>query len=262
MRGRVGRSNKKAFCYLFAPPVTHMTPEARQRLQAIEQFSGLGSGFNIAMRDLDIRGAGNLLGAEQSGFISDIGFDMYHKILNEAIEELKETEFKGLYKDDKEVVFVKECQIDTDMEILFPDTYVNSISERLALYKELDDTDNEEALNQFRINVIDRFGPLPEPAEELLDTIRLRWIAKEIGFEKIIMKSMRMVGYFVADESSPFYQSDKFMNALKYVQQNPGKCTMKQVKEKLTLRFENVTSIQKAIDCLEPIAAKEVEVSE
>lgn len=271
MRGRVGRTNKKAFCYLFAPSITHMTEEARKRLKAIEQFSELGSGFNIAMRDLDIRGAGNLLGAEQSGFVTDIGFEMYHKILDEAVEELREELAAEIAKGQKEgsstlegseeykmvmaehLLFVRDCQIDTDLEILLPDTYVNTVSERLALYKELDDLKTEGELQKFEQNLQDRFGPVPDQAHELMDAIRLRWLAKEIGFERLMLKNQRLVGYFVANQKSPYYQSERFGKVLKYVQFNPNKCKLKEVKGKLTLRFDFIDSIKGAIDALQPI---------
>ncbi len=273
MRGRVGRTNKKAFCYLFAPPVTHMTEQARRRLKAIEQFSELGSGFNIAMRDLDIRGAGNLLGAEQSGFITDIGFEMYHKILDEAVQELREELAVGLAKGEQKeleggeeykmvmaehLLFVRDCQIDTDMEILLPDYYVNTVSERLALYKELDELKTEEELQKFEEGLKDRFGPLPDQAHELMDTIRLRWLAKDIGFERLLLKNKKMIGYFVANQNSPYYQSEGFGKVLKYVQVNPAKCKLKESKGKLTLRFEFVDSVEAAIEMLGPL----VEVQE
>ncbi|MFT6211081.1 MAG: transcription-repair coupling factor (superfamily II helicase), partial [Bacteroidia bacterium] len=210
MRGRVGRSNKKAFCYLLAPPTTMLSSEAKKRLKAIEEFSDLGSGFNIAMRDLDIRGAGNLLGAEQSGFISDIGIEMYHKILDEAVQELKESEFKELFKDEPKREFVRECQVDTDLEILFPDTYVNSIAERLSLYRELDNLKTAPDLTAFEKRVIDRFGPIPDQGVQLLDTLRLRWVAKAIGLEKLILKHGKLVCYFVSNPESDFYQGSTF----------------------------------------------------
>jgi transcription-repair coupling factor (superfamily II helicase) len=268
MRGRVGRSNKKAFCYLLAPPISVLTPEAKQRLTAIQQFSELGSGFNISMRDLDIRGAGNLLGGEQSGFISEIGFDMYHKILDEAIQELKEEEFKDLFsdKDSKTTsaagesrnslpasTFVRDCQIDTDMEILIPDYYVDNITERLSLYTDLDDIEKEEKLVDFEAQLKDRFGPVPEQVIELLNTIRLRWLAKSLGFEKLILKNKRFVGYFVANPSSPFFESEVFTNVLKFVQQNQRGCKMKETNGKLTLSFENIKTIEEARRQLEGI---------
>lgn len=254
MRGRVGRSNKKAFCYLLAPPVTMLTPEARKRLKAIEEFSDLGSGFNIAMRDLDIRGAGNLLGAEQSGFISDIGIEMYHKILDEAVQELKETEFKELFKDEPKRDFVQDCQIDTDLEILFPDRYVNAIAERLALYRELDNLETAADLNAFEKRLVDRFGPVPPQGLELLETIRLRWVAKVLGFEKLVLKHNTLVGYFVSDPESEYYQGSTFSEVLNFIKNNPRKATMRQNKEKLTLRFENVKNINQALKALVSIA--------
>src|SRR5690606_19781256 len=194
MRGRVGRSNKKAFCYFITPPFSAMTDEARKRMTALEQFSELGSGFNIAMKDLEIRGAGDLLGGEQSGFINEIGFDTYQKILNEAIEELKENEFKDLYAEqvaeDKE--YVKDTQIDSDFELLFPDNYINNISERLNLYTQLNSLKTEEELQKFETELVDRFGELPTPAEDLLNSVRIKWIASKIGLERIVMKQGKL----------------------------------------------------------------------
>ncbi|MFT4545929.1 MAG: transcription-repair coupling factor (superfamily II helicase), partial [Bacteroidia bacterium] len=254
MRGRVGRSNRKAFCYLLAPPVTMLTPEAKKRLKAIEEFSDLGSGFNIAMRDLDIRGAGNLLGAEQSGFISDIGIEMYHKILDEAVNELKETEFKDLFKDAPKREFVRDCQIDTDLEILLPDQYVNSIAERLALYRELDDLKTAGELGAFEKRMIDRFGPIPDQGVQLLQTIRLRWVSKAIGFEKLILKNERLACYFVSDPESDYYQGEVFSRVLNYVKSNPKKVTMRQRNDKLTLTFENTKTITQAFEKVSEIA--------
>jgi transcription-repair coupling factor (superfamily II helicase) len=262
MRGRVGRSNKKAFCYLLTTPISLLTNEARKRLKTIEEFSELGSGFNIAMRDLDIRGAGNLLGGEQSGFINEIGFEMYQKILDEAIqelrmenEELQSTDVGGTHKflGTKHSSFIMDCTIDTDMEILIPDNYVNNITERLTLYRELDDSKHEDELKSFETRLIDRFGPVPEQAMELIHTIRLRWLAMEIGFEKLFLKNNRMVGYFIPKQDSPYYQSEAFTKVLKYVQQNPRLCKMKENNGKLTLTFENIRSIDAAIEALKPI---------
>jgi len=255
MRGRVGRSNKKAFCYLLIPPVSTLTNEARQRLKAIEEFSDLGSGFNISMRDLDIRGAGNLLGGEQSGFISEIGFEMYHKILDEAIIELKETDFKELFasenqekekQNERNAIFVEDCQVDTDMEILIPDEYVSNITERLNLYKELDNIENDDALQVFEKNLIDRFGLFPKQVAELLDAVRLRKMAKKLGFEKMVLKNNKMIGYFIANPSSAFYQSQTFTNILHFVQKNHSICKMKEDKNKLSLSFNFVDSVSKA----------------
>jgi transcription-repair coupling factor (superfamily II helicase) len=262
MRGRVGRSNKKAFCYLLTTPVSLLTPEARKRLKAIEEFSDLGSGFNIAMRDLDIRGAGNLLGGEQSGFINEIGFEMYQKILDEAImelrmehEELRETNVGGSQKftNSQRSQYISDCAIDTDMEILIPDNYVNNITERLNLYRELDDSSTEEQLLKFETSLKDRFGPVPEQAIELIHTIRLRWLAMEIGFEKLLLKNKRMVGYFIPNQNSPYYQSENFTKVLKFVQQNSKFCKMKETNGKLTLSFENIICIDDAIKVLKPL---------
>ena len=251
MRGRVGRSNKKAYCYLLAPPLSVLTNEAKQRLKAIEEFSDLGSGFNVAMRDLDIRGAGNLLGGEQSGFISEIGFEMYHKILDEAIQELKETEFADLFINEREEKkFVSDCQIDTDLEILLPSDYVNSVSERLLLYKELDNIGSEENLVEFENQLRDRFGTLPKPAIELLSTIRLRWIAEKLGFEKILLKNKRFIGYFVSNPASFFYQSEVFSNILKYVQKNSNKCRLKEDKSRLSLTIRDIETVEQANEAL------------
>lgn len=263
MRGRVGRSNKKAFCYLLTTPVSLLTNEAKKRLKAIEEFSDLGSGFNIAMRDLDIRGAGNLLGGEQSGFINEIGFEMYQKILNEAIqelriehEELRETNVGGSHKftgNSTHTTFVNDCNIDTDMEILIPDTYVNSIAERLNLYRVLDDAKKEEELLDFETNLIDRFGPVPDQTIELIHTIRLRWKAMEIGFEKLILKNNKLAGYFISNQKSPYYESDTFTKVLAFVQSHARTCKMKENKGKLSLTFENIRSIDEAIEALKPI---------
>tara|TARA_B110000046_G_scaffold15690_1_gene14991 strand:+ start:288 stop:3605 length:3318 start_codon:yes stop_codon:yes gene_type:complete len=249
MRGRVGRSNKKAFCYLLAPAMISLTPEARKRLQALEQFSDLGSGFQIAMKDLDIRGAGNLLGAEQSGFISEIGFDMYQKILNEAIQELKETEFKEMY-DELQTAFVYDCQIETDLEILIPDEYVSSVAERINLYKELDNYETEEQLKNFEKELVDRFGPVPEPTKEMIQALRLRWIGKAIGVEKLVLKQNKLICYFISNQDSLYYQSALFTKVLNFVQKNPNLCTLKERNGRLSLVFEHVKTIVKALNLL------------
>ena len=259
MRGRVGRSNKKAFCYFITPPYHMMTDEARKRIQALELFSDLGSGFNIAMKDLEIRGAGDLLGGEQSGFINDIGFETYQKILNEAIDELKENEFKDLYNDDDDTpkTFVKDTQIDTDFEILFPDDYINSIKERLSLYNDLSALKNEDELMTYESQLIDRFGELPIQAQDLLNSVRIKWIAKQLGITRLILKKGKMIGYFVSDQQSPFYQSEIFTRILKFVQQNTTICKMKEKETKLGLRlllsFNNITSVDKALEVLKRI---------
>ena len=219
LRGRVGRSNKKAFCYLLAPPISVLPPDSRRRLQAIEEFSDLGSGFNIAMRDLDIRGAGNILGGEQSGFISNIGYETYQKILDEAIQELKETDFKELFKDQvqKEQKFVRDVQMDTDIEMMIPDEYINSIQERLRIYTELDNLETDEEVRAFADRLIDRFGPLPQAVKELFNGLKLRWLCKRLGFERLILKNNKLRCYFVSNPQSPFYESELFQKVIMYV---------------------------------------------
>ena len=258
MRGRVGRSNKKAFCYFICPPYSVMTEDARKRIQALEQFSELGSGFNIAMKDLEIRGAGDLLGGEQSGFINEIGFETYQKIMNEAIEELKENEFKDLYQEENEdenKEYVKELQIDTDFELLFPDEYINNITERLNLYNELGNIKDEAGLLGYETKLIDRFGALPKEAKALLNSIRIKWIATQMGIEKIIMKQGKLIGYFVGDQQSAYYNSKQFRRMLQFVQQHGNICKMKEKETKnglrLLLTFENVKSINKALEFME-----------
>jgi len=258
MRGRVGRSNKKAFCYFITPEYSAMTNDARKRITALEQFTELGSGFSIAMKDLEIRGAGDLLGGEQSGFINDIGFDTYQKILNEAIEELKESEFSDLYKDDgKPKQYVKDITIDTDFELLFPDDYINNITERLNLYTKLNDIKTEEELNIFESEIIDRFGDLPTQVSDLLDSVRLKWIATKMGIEKLIMKQGKLIGYFIQDQQSAFYQSDDFSKVLQFVQINASKCKMKEKKTRNGLRllitFEGIRSTKQALNSLSQI---------
>ena len=259
MRGRVGRSNKKAFCYFITPPYHMMTEDARKRIQALELFSDLGSGIHIAMKDLEIRGAGDLLGGEQSGFINDLGFDTYQKILAEAIEELKENEFKNLYKtkDSKSKEFVKEVQIDTDFEILFPDNYVNSISERLNLYHELSTIKNEESLQKFEKELMDRFGELPVQVVDLLNSVRIKWLARKLGLERIILKKKRMIGYFVSDQQSMFYQSENFRKMLTHVQKNSSQCVIKEKQTKNGLRllvtFIKVDRVEIALKILQKV---------
>ncbi|MGY6562073.1 MAG: transcription-repair coupling factor [Luteibaculaceae bacterium] len=248
LRGRVGRSNKKAFCYLIAPPLQHVSSESRKRLEALLQFSDLGSGFNIAMRDLDIRGAGDLLGADQSGFISDIGFEMYQKILDEAIQELKETEFKELFEDEHEPQnYTTDCVIETDLELLFPDEYIIDITERLALYRALTEIKTEEELNQFRTNLIDRFGPLPLEAEELIQSLKLKWLGMEFAMEKIIIKSGKMICSFIENQESAFFGSDAFDSILRFVQTHTKTTKMYQKNNLLKLSIEQINSINNAI---------------
>ncbi|MFV0238060.1 MAG: DEAD/DEAH box helicase, partial [Flavobacteriales bacterium] len=257
MRGRVGRSNRKAFCYLIAPPYSAITEDARKRLQAVEQFSDLGAGFNIAMKDLEIRGAGNLLGGEQSGFITDIGFDTYQKILNEAIIELKENDFKELFEEttsDDIINIIDEVNIDTDFEILIPDNYVNNVEERLILYNELNAVENPDQLQSYKRNLIDRFGAIPTEVDDLLKSVALKWVCRDLGFEKMVLKKNIMLCYFIKNPKSSYYQSGKFQKVLLHVQQTK----LAQVKEKqnkegipiLMLRFEQVNSIEKALELL------------
>ena len=261
MRGRVGRSNKKAFCYFIAPPYHMMTDEARKRIEALVLFSDLGSGINIAMKDLEIRGAGDLLGGEQSGFINDIGFDTYQKILKEAIDELKENEFKDLYNTEENNTpkeFVKEIQIDTDFEVLFPDDYINIVSERLSLYNELSALNTEEELQEFEKQIIDRFGELPTQVVDLFDSVRIKWLAKKLGLEKLVLKQKRMIGYFVSDQQSEYYNTQAFTNMLQYVQKNSKMCVMKEKQTKAGLRllitFIRIDSIKKALQILQGIS--------
>lgn len=251
MRGRVGRSNKKAFCYLLSPPLSTLTNEARKRLSAIEEFSDLGSGFNVAMRDLDIRGSGNLLGAEQSGFIAEIGFEMYHKILDEAIQELKEDEFKGVFPEEKPKPYISFTQIDTDQEILIPDEYVTNIGERYNLYTELSKLENETELQAFQQQLHDRFGPIPHQVNELFNSIRLQWLGKAIGFEKLSLKNNVLRGYFVSNQQSPYFETDEFREVLNFVQRNPRRTNLKEVKNTLRLSVDKVGSIQEALEILE-----------
>ena len=247
MRGRVGRSNRKAFCYLLTPPSIGLSSESRKRLSALEEFSDLGDGFKVAMRDLDIRGAGNLLGAEQSGFISDLGFEMYHKILDEAVQELKDNEFKDLFVKDltKEAakVVARDCTIETDMEILIPDKYVSNISERIGLYAKLDSIKNEEKLQEFITNVSDRFGAMPEAVKDLVETVRLRWQAEQLGFEKVVMKNEVMKCYFMPSENEAYFQSPIFGKIIAFVQQRPRKSKMKEHRTRLILTFNEVNSV-------------------
>lgn len=258
MRGRVGRSNKKAFCYFITPEYSAMTDDARKRIQALSQFTELGSGFNIAMKDLEIRGAGDLLGGEQSGFINEIGFDTYQKILNEAIEELKENEFKDLYDEPLEnKIYVKDVTIDTDFSLLFPDDYVNNIAERLTLYTKLNDFKTEDELIVFETQLIDRFGELPTQVVDLINSVRIKWIATTLGMEKVIMKKGKLISYFINDQQSGFYQSPNFTKILKYVQTHPQSCKMKEKQTRnglrLLLTFDNIKSVKNALQALQPI---------
>src|SRR5690606_27966897 len=245
LRGRVGRSNKKAFCYLIAPSLITLPNDSRKRLQTLEQFNELGSGFQIAMRDLDIRGAGNILGGEQSGFIAEIGFEMYQKILAEAMHELKSTDFKELFSEELERKkdFVADCTIDTDLEILIPDTYVEQITERLSLYTQLDDIDNEQELQAFEAELKDRFGPVPPQVKELFTALRCRKIAKGLGFEKLILKNKQMRLYFVNDPDAPYFESETFHYLMQHIQTQLNNARLKQVGKNFMLIIDQVADM-------------------
>ncbi|RJE71570.1 transcription-repair coupling factor [Reichenbachiella sp. MSK19-1] len=256
MRGRVGRSNKKAFCYMFTPPTSKLSSDARKRLSALEEFSDLGDGFKVAMRDLDIRGAGNLLGGEQSGFITDIGFDMYHKILDEAVQDLKENEFKELFadqKDDLMKALINDCVIETDLEILIPEDYVKNITERLSLYTQLDNIESNSELAVFGQSVEDRFGKIPTSVLQLFETVKLRWLAIDLGFEKIVIKNGRMRCYFPPQENEKYYSSPVFGLVMGYIQQHPKDYQIKEMKGKLMLIIKDVEEIEVAIRQLDNI---------
>lgn len=254
MRGRVGRSNKKAFCYLLTPAVTALTGDARKRLGTLEEFSDLGDGFKVAMRDLDIRGAGNLLGSEQTGFISDLGFEMYHEILDEAVRELKDTEFKDLFKTEIDVrKLLPDCVIETDMSIIIPEKYVSNISERLSLYSELDKIRDEEAIQLFILSIKDRFGPIPTEVLDLIETVRLRWHAEQLGFEKLSLKAGIMKAQLSTINKEEYFKSDTFGAILKYVQLHPKHCKLKDAREKLLISFEPVSTIEMGLEILSSI---------
>ncbi|MEJ8757824.1 transcription-repair coupling factor [Pontibacter sp. H259] len=261
MRGRVGRSNKKAYCYLLTPPVSGLPSDARKRLSTLEEFSDLGEGFKIAMRDLDIRGAGNLLGGEQSGFITDLGFEMYHQILDDAVKELKETEFRDLFLGDNLEQFiepVRDCNIETDMEVLIPDWYVSNISERLSLYSKLDSTKDLDELEKLRASIVDRFGPLPEQVQKLIEIVKLRWQAQQLGFEKLTIKKEVMKGYLPSENNDKYFQSDTFGHILKYVQQHSRRSRLKEAKDKLIVIVEDIQSIADAREVFEGFGITEV----
>lgn len=258
LRGRVGRSNRRAYCYLLAPEMSLLTPDARRRLQAIETFSELGSGFNIAMQDLDIRGAGNMLGAEQSGFIADLGYETYQRILNEAVHELKDEEFAELYADervekDKKTAYVTDCQIDTDLELMFSSEYIENVSERINMYRELDNLENENELNAFQLQLEDRFGKLPQQAIDLMLIVRLRWNAMRFGVEKLVLKNGQMIAYLVSNLKSTYYQSDEFGRLLQYMARNPRICRLREQNGKRSVIFTDINNIQKAFHIFEGI---------
>ena len=266
MRGRVGRSNRKAFCYLLAPPLSVLTPEAKRRLQAIENFSDLGSGIHIAMQDLDIRGAGNMLGAEQSGFIADLGYETYQKILAEAVKELKEDEFSELYAEDLKASgneeisgedFVSECQVESDLELLFPNEYIPSSSERMLLYRELDSLDLDKEVMDFKLRLEDRFGKVPPEGQELLRIVPLRRLAKRIGAEKVFLKAGRMTLFFVSDPDSPYYQSTAFGKVIHYMGQHPRFCNLREQNGKRSMVVKNVENVETAVSILQEIVSME-----
>jgi transcription-repair coupling factor (superfamily II helicase) len=256
LRGRVGRSNKKGFCYLIAPKFSIMTSEARKRLEALVQFSDLGSGFNIAMKDLDIRGAGNMLGGEQSGFIAEIGFEMYQKILNEAMQELRESEYKELFEErntDQFNGFVQDCIFETDMEVRIPDQYVNQVAERLSLYQALDNLKNQEELHAFSAQLKDRFGPLPKEVKELMFSFELRWLAESMGLERLVLKSEKLVGHFISNPQSPFYETDQFQGILNRILAQPSGFRLVQKDDKLRLVIEPIRHIKDAFEQLKSL---------
>jgi transcription-repair coupling factor (superfamily II helicase) len=270
MRGRVGRSNRKAYCYLLTPPVANLPSDARKRLSTLEEFSDLGAGFNVAMRDLDIRGAGNLLGGEQSGFINDLGYETYHQILDEAVTELKETEFRDLFLGDSNQRLQaaagagrsRECNVETDQQVLIPEKYVSNVSERLQLYAKLDRAQKPEELQKLLTSMTDRFGPLPPEVQQLADIVRLRWQACKVGFTKITLKRDTLKGYLAADdEHKAYFQGEQFGTILNYVQTHPRTAKLKEHKEQLIVTFDEVRSIQQAKKVLTELGAEEAVVA-
>ena len=264
MRGRVGRSNKKAFCYLLAPPLSALNPEARRRLEALETFSDLGSGFNLAMQDLDIRGAGNLLGSEQSGFMEDLGYETYQKILSQAVTELKNDEFQDLYEEEmnegKQITgddFIDDCAVESDLEMYFPDNYVPGSSERMLLYRELDNIEKDEDLDAYRKRLQDRFGPIPRQGEELMQVVALRRVGKRLGCEKIILKQGRMQMQFVSNPNSMYYQSEAFDKVLNYIGYHPRRCNLKERNGKRSMVVNDVKSVEDAVKVLREIDKKQ-----
>lgn len=260
MRGRVGRSNRKAFCYLLAPPLANLTADARRRLEALETFSELGSGFSIAMQDLDIRGAGNLLGAEQSGFMEDLGYETYQKILTQAVTELKNDEFQDLYAEQiaqGEAIsgddFVDDCAVESDLEMYFPDNYVPGSSERMLLYRELDNIERDEELEAYRQRLIDRFGPVPRQGEELMLVVPLRRVGRRLGCEKIILRQGRMQMQFVSNTQSAFYQSAAFGRVINYIGYHPRRCNLKEKNGKRSMVVSQVASVKEAVEILKDI---------
>ncbi len=262
MRGRVGRGNRKAFCYLLAPPLADLNPESRRRLEALENFSDLGSGINIAMQDLDIRGAGNLLGAEQSGFIADLGYETYQKILNQAVTELKNDEFAELYSDNEQKGgltdgdFVDDCALESDLEMYFPDTYVPGDSERMLLYRELDNLKTDAELEQYRQRLTDRFGPVPKEGEELMQVVPLRRMGKALGCEKVILKQGRMTIVFPSNPQSPYYRSCAFDAMLAYIAANARRCNLREHNGRRSMTVDAITTVEQAVDVLKAIQGR------
>ena len=258
MRGRVGRSNRKAFCYLIAPPLAGLPEESRKRLQALEQFSDLGSGFKIALRDLEIRGAGDLLGAEQSGFINDLGFDTYQKLLSEAVAELKKKEFKDLYADSRGGwdPTERECQLDTDLELLLPDHYINFVEERLRIYRELNGLTDESQLEAYSAGLEDRFGPLPVQAVQLMTSLRLRWLGQSLGFDKVVLKGGKLLAYF-PEEAHEAPPQEVLMRFLDKLQSQPQRYRMKQNGPRISLVMESVPTVDAAFVLLSQLSSAE-----
>jgi transcription-repair coupling factor (superfamily II helicase) len=258
LRGRVGRSNRKAFCYLLSPPLSTLSQESRRRLQAIENFAELGSGIHIAMQDLDIRGAGNILGAEQSGFITDLGYEAYQKILEEAVDELKTDEFAELFhpdgdREDSGENYVRETFIESDLELMFPPTYIPNDSERVSIYRELDTVENETGLTEFITRLKDRFGSIPKEGEELIRVVQLRWLSKKCGIEKVVLKQQKMVMYLPSDPASTYYSSHIFGKVLNYLQRHPRNCDLREQGAKRSIVIRNVTNVAAACRCMEEI---------
>lgn len=264
LRGRVGRSNKKAFCYLIAPPMSTLPSESKKRLQSLEQFSELGSGFQIAMRDLDIRGAGNMLGGEQSGFIADIGLETFHKILNEAVRELKQKELKHLFEGEEDIEddYVSDCTVDTDFEIMIPTDYVESIQERLFLYHKLDRLEKEDDLIKFSQELEDRFGPIPRKVEDLFVALRCRWVAKQLGFEKLILRKKQLRLYFISDPESPYFESEIFKHIMNYIQTKTTKATLKNIGTNFMLIMDKVNDLGEVLWHLQGMKRKETEIAD
>jgi len=262
LRGRVGRSNKKAFCYLLAPPLSTLPSEAKRRLQALENFAELGSGIHIAMQDLDIRGAGNLLGAEQSGFIADLGYETYQRILSEAVHELKTEEFADLYKEtadnseqENSEQYVLETQIESDLELLFPASYIPDDSERIFLYRELDNMKEETEVQAFVNRLKDRFGKIPQESNELIRIIQLRKTARQLGIEKIALKSGRMIIYLISNANSLYYQSCQFDKLLRFIQKHPRICQLRELNGKRSIVIQQINSVEKACKLLDEMNA-------